>query len=338
MRVVILGAPQAGQQQLYSLLTGASLSDIQQKPLEVHIGVCEVKDPRVTKLKEMYKPKKTTYAKIEFLLLPDFNLQGPAKTAILTQLKNADELCLVARNMGEIDAVVSELVISDLMLVEKRIENIEKEQKRKSSPQMEKEKGLMERCKKHLEDELPIRQLDASDEELKQLRTYQFLSMKPIILVVNVSEEKIKDLSLLEEISQELSLPAVQISVEIEQEISNLDEKDRKEFMKEMGIEESALDKMTTLAFSGLGLISFFTVGEDEVRAWPVRKGSSAPIAGSVIHSDIQKGFVRAEMFKYGELISAGSEGKLKEQGKFHLKGKDYIVEDADILSFRFNV
>jgi ribosome-binding ATPase YchF (GTP1/OBG family) len=203
---------------------------------------------------------------------------------------------------------------------------------------MEKEKGLMERCKAQLEDELPIRQLNASDEELKQLRTYQFLSMKPLILVVNVPEDRINDLSLMEEISREFSLPAVQISAEIEQEISNLEEKDRAEFMKEMGITESALDKMTTLAFSGLGLISFFTVGEDEVRAWPVRKGSSAPEAGSTIHSDIEKGFVRAEMFKYDELISAGSEAKLKEQGKFHLKGKDYIVEDGDILSFRFNV
>jgi ribosome-binding ATPase len=338
MRIVIVGAPQAGQQQLYSLLTGASLSDIQQKPLEVHIGVCEVKDPRVTKLKEMYNPKKTTYAKIEFLLLPDFNLQGPAKTAIITQLKNADELCLVARSEAEIDSIMSELVISDMMLVEKRIENIKKEQKRKSSPQMDKEKALMERCLAQLEQELPIRQMDASEEDKKQLRTYQFLSMKPIILVINVSEDKINDLSLMEEISRELSLPAVQISAEIEQEISNLDQADRVEFMKEMGITESALDKMTTLAFSGLGLISFFTVGEDEVRAWSVRKGSSAPVAGSVIHSDIQKGFVRAEMCKYTELISAGSEAKLKETGKFHLKGKDYIVEDADILSFRFNV
>ncbi|MBU0671532.1 MAG: DUF933 domain-containing protein [Candidatus Margulisbacteria bacterium] len=341
MKVTIVGLPQSGQQQLFSILTGIPLETIQQKPLEMQQGICEVKDIRVTTLKKIYNPKKTTYARIEYLLLPDFNLQGPAKAAILTQLKNADELCYVARSENAASAVnsfLAELVINDLLLIEKRLGTIAKEQKKKPTDQAAKEKQLMELCQKQLEAEKPLQQFDFSEEQRKILRAYQFLTLKPLILVVNVPEDRINENNLCAELSHGLPYPCVQLSVELEQEISYLDETDRLSFMKEMGIAEPAIDKMTCLAFAGLGLISFFTVGEDEVRAWPVRKGALAPEAGSVIHSDIAKGFVRAEMCKYDDLIAAGSEAKLKEQGKYYLKGKDYQVEGGDILSFRFNV
>ena len=329
------------QQQLFSLMTGLALANIQEKPLEVQQGICQVIDPRVTKLKEIFNPKKTTYARIEYLLLPDFNLQGPAKAAVFTQLKNADEFCWVAREdnaEADISSFLSELVIADLMLVEKRLETIAKDQKKKFSEQKEKEKELMEQCKKQLEQEQPLKDLSFSEEQLKLLRTYQFLSIKPLILAINVAEDKIKDPTIAPKIQQRFAYPAVQLCAELESEISQLEEKDRVAFMQEMGITESALDKMTRLAFEALGLISFFTVGEDEVRAWPIKKGSTAPEAGSTIHSDIEKGFVRAEMYTYEDFLAAGSEAKLKEQGKFHLKGRDYVVQDGDILSFRFNV
>jgi len=308
--------------------------------MEVQLGACSVSDPRIDKLVTMYKPKKTTYTKIEYVLLPDFNLQGPAKDSILTQLKNADELCWVTRDENaesDIHSFISELIISDMMLVEKRLENITKNQKKKFSEEVEREKRLVEKCKKQLEIEKPLSQLDLLGEEQKAAKTYQFLSMKPIILVVNVPENKIKE-DLTKEVSKKYPLPIIQLSAELESEISQLDKKDQKNFMAEMGIEEPAVNKMNRMAYQGLGLISFFTVGEDEVRAWPVRRASSAPQAGKVIHSDIERGFVRAEMFKYSDLISAGSESKLKETGKFYVKGRDYIVEDGDILSFRFNV
>jgi len=333
MKVTLLGLPQAGQQQLFSLMTGLSLDNIISKPMEVHQGICDVKDPRIVKLKEIFNPKKTTFAKIEFLLLPDFDLSGPQKDLLVSQLKNADELCFVVREASakdEVSSFLSELIIYDIMLAEKRLENIAKDKKRNNNPQSEKEKILIERCKTLLDQEKRLSNEAFSDEETKLLRTYQFLSLKPIVIVVNSGDAAAKP--------ADFGLPAVALSIEIEQEISQLPESEQAEFMKDLGITESAIVKITQLCFKGLGLISFFTVGEDEVRAWPIPKGFSAKEAGSAIHTDIAKGFVRAEMMKYSDFIAAGSEAKLKETGKFHLKGKEYIVEDSDILSFRFNV
>src|SRR3989339_1034606 len=313
-------------------MTGLSLDNIISKPLEVHQGICDVKDPRIIKLKEMFNPKKTTFAKIEFLLLPDFDLSGPQKDLLVTQLKNADELCFVVREESakdEVSSFISELIIYDIMLAEKRLENIAKDKKRNNNPQTEKERILIERCKALLDQEKRLSNEAFSDEETKLLRTYQFLSLKPVVIVFNASDAAAKP--------ADFGLPAVALSIEIEQEISQLPEKEQAGFMKDLGITESAIVKITQLCFKGLGLISFFTVGEDEVRAWPIPKGSTAKEAGSAIHTDIAKGFVRAELMKYDDFITAGSEAKLKEAGKFSLKGKDYIVEDADLLSFRFN-
>lgn len=341
MRVVITGNPQSGQQQLFSILTGISLDTIGQKPLEVHKGICDVRDPRIVRLKDLYKPKKTTFARIEYLLLPDFNLQGPSKAVVSGELKNADEICWVSQSAAakeDIDNFVAEMVISDLMIVEKRLETIEKDQKKKFAQDKEKEKNLMLRCKKILEENALLKGLTANPEEEVQLRTYQFLTLKPVIAVVNCEEESDADKELEKTLKEKYGMAAVFINATLEEEIRQIPENEREEFMKGMGIAEPATDKMTRMVFSELGLISFFTVGEDEVRAWPVRKGSSAPEAGGAIHSDIAKGFVRAEMFKYDDLMAEGSEAKLKDTGRFHLKGRDYIVEDADILNFRFNV
>ena len=341
MRLVIIGLPQAGQQELFSLLTGISLETVQLKPMEAQQGICNVLDPRITKLKDLYKPKKTTYARIEYILLPDFNLQGPTKELIFKQLKNAEEICWVTcleNAEADISNFLSELVLVDLMLIEKRLESIAKDQKRKFETQREKEKQLIEKCKAQLDQEKPISRLDFSAEEIKNIRTYQFFTMKPVIFVINVPEDKIKDQSIAQGIIAKFSYPAVSVSAGLESEINQLDESERAEFMKEVGITESALAKMTGLAFSGLGLMSFFTVGEDEVRAWPVKIGALAPEAGGAIHSDIEKGFVRAEMCRYDELLEAGSEAKLKDIGKYYLKGRDYVVQDGDCLSFRFNV
>ena len=341
MKITIIGLAQAGQQELFSLLTGVALENIKERPMEVLQGICEVKDSRITKLSEMYKPKKTTYARIEYLLIPDFNLTGPTKDIIFKELKNADEICWISRaDTAEKDVkhVISELIVFDMMLVEKRLETIAKDQRKKFSDQKEKEKELMELCRKQLEGERPLSELKVTGDQASAIATYQFFTMKPIFIVVNVPEDKINDASIAKKISEHTSYPSIQLCAEIEQEIGRLEEKDRTEFMGELGIAEPAIHKMTMIAYAELGLISFFTVGEDEVRAWTIRKGAAAPEAGKAIHSDIEKGFVRAEMFKYGDLIGAGSEAKLKELGKFYLKGRDYIVEDGDILNFRFNV
>ncbi|MDD5593879.1 MAG: DUF933 domain-containing protein [Candidatus Margulisbacteria bacterium] len=342
MRIVILGLPQAGQQELFSVISGVPLDTIRQKPMEAQVGSCNVRDPRITKLSQMYKPKKTTYTRIEYLLLPDFTTQGPSKSLILTELRNADELCWVAQAgsaEADINTFLAELIINDLMLVEKRLENINRELKSRQSDERLKEKALMELCQKQLNLEQPVSALEMSDEQKKQLRTtYQFLTIKPIVLVVNVPEDKIKDASIALAIREKYHHPCVQLSAGLEAEIGQLAESERGEFMKELGIDEPAVDKLSRLVYEGLGLISFFTVGEDEVRAWPVRRSASAAEAGGVIHTDIAKGFVRAEHFTYDDLIALGSEDKIKEAGKFSLKGRDYIVQDGDILSFRFNV
>ncbi len=338
MKIVILGLPQAGQQELFSLLTRIPLDTVKQKPMDIQLGICEVKDPRVTKLIEMYKPAKKTYARIEYSLLPDFNLVGPSKMLIFNQLKNSDEICWVARYetaQDDIASFISELVISDLMTAEKRLENIAKDQKRKFLEERAKEEALIKMCKEQLDREKLLKDLKFSADQLVALKTYQFLTMKPVFFVVNVPEDKINEEAISKSITEKFSYLCIQVSASLEEEISRMDKDDYAVFMKEMGIKESALDKMNQMAFSELGLISFFTVGTDEVKAWPVRKGAFAPEAGSVIHSDIERGFVRAEMFKYDDLLAAGSEAKLKELGKYYLKGKDYVVQDGDILSFR---
>ncbi len=340
MKVVITGMPQSGQQQLFAILSGVSLDTIAQKPHEIHKGVCDVRDGRITRLTEMYKPKKITFTKIEYILLPDFNLQGPAKMLLYNELRNAEEICWVssaASAMEEIDSFMSELVINDLILVEKRLETIEKEIKKKANPEREKEKELMLKCKNLLEENKLIKDLVLASDDAKSMPTYQFLSQKPVVFAVNTEDGK-PDAKIAEEIKKKYNSEIVFMSAEIEEEISRLPESEKAEFMKELGIDEPAVDKMTGMVYNGLGLISFFTVGEDEVRAWPVRKGASAVEAAGKVHSDIAKGFVRAELMKYKELIEAGSEAKLKDTGKYYLKGKEYIVEDGDILHYRFNI
>jgi len=341
MKIVILGSPQAGQQELFSLLANIPLDTIRQKPMEAQPGVCTVRDPRVTKLIQMYKPEKTAYAKIEFDLLPDFGMQGNTKTLIFNELKNSDEICWITKYDGaeaDVPNFISELVIYDLMLVEKRLETIAKEQKKKFADAKEKEAALMSMCKDQLDAGKPLRELSFTDEQLKEMRPYQFFTLKPTVLVINVPEDRINDASITKKIREEFKYPCIQLNAELEEQINELKPEERGEFMKELGIDEPAIDKITRLVYEGLGYISFFTVGTDEVKAWTTRRNSTAPEAGSSIHSDIQRGFVRAEMMKYADLISLGSELKVKEAGKFHLKGKDYIVEDGDILSFLFNV
>lgn len=341
MKTVILGLPLSGQQQLFSLLSGIQLEHLGQRPLEIHPGVCAVRDPRIDVLTKMYQPKKTVYAKIEYLLLPDFVLEGPAKNIILGELRNADEIAWVSRAdqaETEINNFLAELILSDLVLIEKRLEAIAKEKVKKAADLAAKEKALMEVCQKQLEQEKPLSRLELTPEQARELRTYQFLTLKPLILVLNVPEDKAADHSLSQGLQEKYGAPCLQVCAEIEEEISRLPEADQKDFLKELGLAESALVRMNCLAFEGLGYISFFTVGQDEVRAWPIRRGATALEAGHAIHSDIAKGFVRAELMKYDDLIAAGSEEKVKELGKFSLKGRDYLVTDGDILHFRFNV
>ena len=298
---------------------------------------------------------------MEFFLAPDFvhktdSSDRNAPAAMFQVLEQMDVIGLVVRNFaddavfhveGSVDAardiraMQDEMLIHDQIFIEKRIERIRKDMKSKSLPEKVKEMELLSNLLRHLEEEKPLRSFAFKKDDLQTLTSYPLLTKKPMMIILNVNEEKLSDQSKLAEFQNEFSVQKyawLQLSAKLENELAHLDPVDRNEFLQELGIETPALEKLTRAAYDMLGLISYFTVGKDEVRSWMVRKGSAAPRAARTIHADIERGFIRAELMKYDDLIGLGSEQKVKDAGKFYLKGKDYIVKDGDVLSFRFNV
>ncbi|MEI6863363.1 MAG: DUF933 domain-containing protein, partial [Candidatus Omnitrophota bacterium] len=228
------------------------------------------------------------------------------------------------------------------IFIEKRLEKLEKTIVKTKEETAVREKEVLVKLKTHLDKTLPLRLLEISADDKKIISSYPFVTRKALMVVLNVSEESLKDTKNFDRIKDELlvsGIDAMQVSAKLEDEVASLDsEEERGQFLKELGIKEPAINVLTRLCIKTLDLMSFFTVGEDEVRQWPVRRGSTAPEAARAIHSDLEKGFIRAEVMKYSEWESAGGEDGLKAQGKLYLKGKDYIVEDGDMLNIRFNV
>jgi GTP-binding protein YchF len=235
-----------------------------------------------------------------------------------------------------------ELKLNDLLFIEKRRERLEKEHRKKIDLRKAAlETDLLTRMKNHLEAGHFLSTFAWSEEEEKLVAGYPLLTRKPLIIVLNIGEEQLSGPDLVERIGQGFSHQAFQwiaVSAKIEEELFKLDAEERQAFLDELHINQPALDKLTLLCYNTLGLISFFTVGPDEVRAWTNRRGASAPQAGRVIHSDIERGFIRAEVMKYDDLIQLGCEQRVKEAGKLMQKGKDYIVEDGDVINFLFHV
>jgi hypothetical protein len=238
--------------------------------------------------------------------------------------------------------VNAELLMHDQIFVEKRIERLETSVKKIKDDKQVKELELMRRMQAHLESESPLRLMEFSEDEDLLIRSYPLITRKEMILAFNVAEEQLNDSSLLESIRPLCAkdkLEAMLVSAQVESEIVQLDsEEEKAEFMRDLGIEQPALEVLTLLCLKALGRISFFTVGPEEVHQWLVRVNSLAPVAAGAIHSDLQRGFIRAEVMKYNELIEFGSEAEVKKQGKFYLQGKDYLVVDGDILNIRFKV
>jgi ribosome-binding ATPase YchF (GTP1/OBG family) len=235
-----------------------------------------------------------------------------------------------------------EMVLHDLVFIEKRLERIDKNLKKGKDERAEKERALLLRFRESLEKEAPLRLLSLAPEDAAVVASYPFLSLRPLIVALNVADESIADTTRRDALASAftgLGARFVQIAARAEAEIARLETPEEREvFMQEMGIREPALHLLTSRCIEALGLQSFFTVGEDEVRQWFVRRGALAPEAAGVIHSDLQRGFIRAEVMKYDDLIDAGGEEKLKAAGRYYLKGKDYAVEDGDVLTIRFNV
>ena len=357
MQIGLIGLPQAGKKTLLRLLTGVDVSSAAPDRNGAVPGICPVRDPRIERLVALYHPQKTTPATIQYLLLPDLTKDSAKNQAFFTALLSVDALSCVVRAFADeavfhvdgsvdplrdIETLQAELFLNDLIFIEKRLERLAKESMKKGGAEREREQALYQRLQAHLNENHPLRTLALEPQEQKLLTSAPLLTRKACLSVLNVGESDIQDRRVADEMARRFSgqrVAVVQLSAKIEGELAQLDDPaERQAFMNELGIAEPAIDGLTRVSYEALGLISYFTVGTDEVRAWTIRRGAFAPEAGGAIHSDIERGFIRAELIKYDDLMSLGSEPAVAAAGKAYLKGKDYLVEDGDILNFRFNV
>jgi len=355
MKIGIIGLPQTGKKTLFQVITGTALREPGiTKPIP---GTADIRDQRFDRLVAMYQPRKETRARLELVLMPKMERENIARGDIFREISDVDALLHVVRafeddavyhEAGSIDpirdveTVNAELLMHDQIFVEKRIERLEASIKKIKDDKQLKELELIKRMQEHLENERPLRLMAFSEDEDLMIRSYPLITRKELILAFNVSEEQLAGSTLLatvRPICEKDKLEAMLVSAQVESEIVQLDsDEDKMEFMQDLGIDEPALEVLTRLCLKALGRISFFTVGPDEVHQWLVRVNAPAPVAAGAIHSDLQRGFIRAEVMKYSELIEYGSEGELKKLGKLYLEGKDYIVMDGDILNIRFKV
>jgi GTP-binding protein YchF len=343
MKVGLIGSRGAGKTTIFNMLTGlqAQVGRFAGKE-EVHLGVIKVPDRRLDKLAEIFKPKKTTYAEIRFTDFPPIEEEGlKANNALLAQMREVDAIALV---LGDFEAGADprrqlndhliEMILADLAIVENRRNRLMKE---KGRPQ---EEALLERCAKALENEESLRNLTFTPDEENLLSGFGFLSRKPLLALFNQGEDKAGQ-GLGANYSRELEsrgLEGLSLSGKVEMEIARLDEPDRQAFLQDIGIDEPARDRFIRTSYRLLNLISFFTVGEDEVRAWTITQGTVARKAAGKIHSDMERGFIRAEVIAYDDFVLCGSEAKCKDAGKLRLEGKDYVVKEADLIHFRFAI
>jgi GTP-binding protein YchF len=358
MKTGIIGLPQVGKTSLFRILTKANLSDqAYANPREAHLGVAKVPDDRLDRLAALYNPKKLTHASVEYVDVGAIGQEALKESSYIGHLRNVDALIHVVRafedpaiaHVGDIDPlrdiknVEFDLMISDLGQVEKRLERLEKDLKKMRSPELEKENELLLKAKAHLEAEKPLRELEMNADDKKRIRGFMFLSEKPILYVLNISEstELGRDLEAavgkykLTEISARPNAGATAICGKVEAELVEMSDADAAEFLSSYGLTESGLTRLIRKSYALLGLISFFTAGEDECRAWTVPVNSRAVDAAGAIHSDLSKHFIRAETIRWDQLLEAGSEANARAKGTLRLEGKEYIVQDGDVMHIR---
>ncbi len=359
MKTGIIGLPQVGKTSLFRILTKAHLSEhAYANPREAHVGVAKVPDDRLDRLATLYNPKKLTHASVEYVDLGAIGQEALKESAYFGHLRQVDALAHVVRAFadpaiphagGEIDPlrdiknVDFDLMVSDLGQIEKRVERLEKDLKKMRSPELEKEFELLQRANAHLESERPLREMEMTPEDKKRIRGFMFVSEKPMLYVLNVSEtaELGKELEnavaryKLNEVASRPNASATAICGKVEAELAELSDADAAEFLASYGLKESGLARLIRTTYSLLGLISFFTLGEDECRAWTVPLHTRAVEAAGVIHSDLQDHFIRAETIRWDQLLEAGSEANARARGTLRLEGKDYIVHDGDVLHIR---
>jgi GTP-binding protein YchF len=353
MKVGLVGFAGSGKTTIFNTLTGLTAEVGGYGAREkANIGVIKVPDHRVDKLAEIYNPKKKTYAEISFVDVAGPQAEDAEQTQsgldpkLVQHMREADALVHVVRAFDnpmasqpadparDIRSFDDELMLTDLVQVETRITRLKKE---KDSAR---ESELMERLKAALEHEQPLRDLELTHEDLGLVAGFRFLSLKPLLLLVNQPEEAAADgvSADIQALADSRKLRAIAMSGKVEMEIAQLASEEQREFLQDMGIAEPARDRFIRAGYSLLDLISFLTSGEDECRAWSIKRGTTAHKAAGVIHSDIERGFIRAEVTRFEDLVELGSEARCREQGKLKLEGKEYVVQDGDVVHFRFNV
>ena len=356
MKVALLGLLQSGKSTILVSLSGKAIPAIGATAIEE--AIVPVPDERLDWLTRYYKPKKTTYATIDCLDLPGFNFADEhgraAARRLINQIRTVELLVLVvrafenpavpayrnsvnpARDLAELQ---TELLLADLELVVTRIEKLEKQVHKPTKTQAhdKAELALQKKLQEAIESEKPISSAIETDAEHEMIKSLGFLTLKPIAVAVNVGEDRLDEKF---DFSDRVdgTVPVITISAKLEYELAQLDADSRAEFMADLGITEPAAGKFVKSCYSALGLISFLTVVSNELRAWPIKQGTIAVDAAGKVHSDIKRGFIRAETFGFDDLKALGSEKALKAAGKIRLEGKDYVVQDGDIINFRFNV
>jgi GTP-binding protein YchF len=349
MKLGIIGLPQSGKTTIFNAITrGNTPTTASAGRIEIHTAVVDVPDPRVTKLSGMFKPKKTIYAKVTYADIAGLE-SGSARSGIsgqlLNQLNQMDGLLLVVRGFtdenvmhpnGSIDpkrdteSMLNELLLNDLIAVERKLERLVEERKKGGTDKVlnERQTALFTRLHEALNESIPLRKLKFNPDESKELASFGLLTRKPVLTVFNMGEGQTAP-------QMDQDHPNVALMGKLEMEIAQLSAEDAEVFMQEYGIKELGLSRMINLSYDLLQVQSFFTVGEDEVRAWETRRGATAQESAGEVHTDLQRGFVRAEVVAYEDLVSLGSMNEAKAKGKLRLEGKEYLVKDGDIMHIR---
>ena len=355
MKTAIIGLPMTGKTSLFTILTGVH-QETRIGSTSARTGVAKVPDDRLDALGKLFEPPKVTHATVEYVDMPSISKESLRDPASVANLRNVDAFAHVVRvfadesvphekgsvdPMRDVEDIDTELILSDFVVVEKRLERLEKDRKKIKNPELDREYELLERCKKMLEESCPLRQLTIDAEEEKRIRGFQFLSQKPMLVVLNLGEE---DSSRLHEREQEYRdgplagrphMAVAAVCGKIEAELAELPRAEQQDYLASYGLNESGLERLITATYSLLGLMSFLTAGEDECRAWTIPMNSTAVKAAGAIHSDFEKKFIRAEVVSWKTLIDLGGFSGARDKGQLRLEGKEYLVKDGDVLVIR---
>src|SRR5580700_2384341 len=355
MKTAIIGLPMTGKTSLFTILTGAH-QEARIGSTSARMGVAKVPDARLEALAKLFEPNKLTHAAVEYVDMPAVSKESLRDASYVASLRIVDAFAHVLRlfeddtvphEKGSVDPlrdledVETELILSDLVVIEKRLERLEKDRRKIKNPELDREFELLEKCKTAVEANTPLRQLELDPDEEKRIRGFQFLSQKPMLYVLNLGESDAPKLHEREREYREgplagrKNVAAAAVCGKVEAELSELPREEQRDYLASYGLQESGLERLITVTYSLLGLMSFLTAGEDECRAWTIPMGSTAVKAAGAIHSDFEKKFIRAEVANWKAMVDLGGYAGLREKGLLRLEGKEYIVKDGDVLVIR---